>query len=445
MSEMSGIRQIPCYLPGELDGTSLVDKMLAIQKGYRMKDNRSVTSDNWFRYLECLSKPPRKKKVLQLAEMDPENLDPRDYIAVSYSFEPAHKSLDKHTLGFEIHDSEGTFIKNVKTRDLVLQRVLKYAKVVGTRFFWIDQECFDQKDPEQHQAAMDSMDLVYARSRHPLALLEITFGYSDVCLMGLLMSRKRVWHNKANSMVEMLRRVQKDRWWDRAWTFQEEYVAGGNLELLIRHNLGRNRYRYPRSRHSGIEGEVCVRAIDFKERSTIFLVDLVSRKTTSEELQKTCESLLRTFRRYNVIAETTESAMGRAMSSSVLEDLECRAISRHYDFLPIASNVCDYDVRLRSYKLEKSLSHSVGLCALTMYLMNGEIFHNNDTIATPTAGMSFSKYLDTISFNNFRPPAVLYPLSWLKRCRLRPVELSREGAITSGYLWRVHEEIETSN
>jgi hypothetical protein len=441
MSEVSGIRQIPCYLPGELDGTSLVDKMLAIQKGYAMKDNRPATSDDWFRHLKCLSEHPRKKKVLQLAERDPEHLNPQDYIAVSYSFEPAHKSLDKHTLGFEIHNPEG-MIKKFKTRDLVLQRVLRYAKK-RTRYFWIDQECFDQDDPEEHQAAMDSMDLVYKNSRYPVALLEITFGSNDVCLMDLLMSEVHVWPNKANSMVKMLRRVQKDRWWDRAWTFQEEYVAGGNLELLIRHNLGRNRSRTIRSTHSGIEGEVCVRAIDFKERSTVFLVDLIDRNTTSEELRKTCESLLHTFRRYNVIAETTESAMGKAMSSSVLEDLECRGISRHYDFLPIASNVCDYDNRLCSYKLEKSLSHSVGLCALTMYLMNGEIFHNNDTIAIPTAGMSFSKYLDTTSFNKFRPPAVLYQLSWLKRCRLRPVELSREGAITSGYLWRVHEEIET--
>jgi hypothetical protein len=127
MSEVSGIRQIPCYLPGELDGTSLVDKMLAIQKGYAMKDNRPATSDDWFRHLKCLSEHPRKKKVLQLAERDPEHLNPQDYIAVSYSFEPAHKSLDKHTLGFEIHNPEG-MIKKFKTRDLVLQRVLRYAK-----------------------------------------------------------------------------------------------------------------------------------------------------------------------------------------------------------------------------------------------------------------------------------------------------------------------------
>jgi hypothetical protein len=254
---------------------------------------------------------------------------------------------------------------------------------------------------------------VYKRSRYPVALLEITFGPGEVYLMGLLMSVKRVRSSEAGRMVNMLRRVQKDRWWDRAWTFQEEYLAGEKLKLLIRHNLERGRCVHPKL--AGVEGEVRVLAIKFRDRATKFLSDLISKNPAREELRKTCESLLHTFRRYNVIAEITKSAMGRAMSSSVLGDLGRRNISECYDFLPIAANVCDYDLRLRSYALSENLTHSVGLCALTMYLMNGEIFHNNGTIATPTAGMSLSKYLDTISFDNFRPPPVFYKLSWLKR------------------------------
>jgi arginine repressor len=443
MPEMSVDRQIPSCLPGELNGMSVVDRMLEIAGNYAMGDNRANTSDDWFRHLKCLSRHPHNKKVLKRAVRDPVNLAPRDYVAVSYSFESAFKSLEKTTLSFEIRGPKGGFIKKVKTRDIVLSRVLKYAKAVRTKFFWIDQECFDREHPEQHQAAMDSMDLVYKHSRYPVALLEITFGSGEVDLMGVLMSRVQEWPRKADSMVKMLRHVQKDRWWDRAWTFQEEYLAEKKMKLLIRHNVRRGRYIHPAL--GGIEGEVCVPATKFRERATDFLQDLISKDTTSEELQKDCESLLDTFRRYNVIAETIESATGRAMSSSVFGDLERRKITESYDFLPIAANVCDYDVRLRSDRLAKTRSHSVGLCALTMYLMNGEIFHNDNTITAPTSGMNLSKYLDAISFDKFRPPSVPHKLSWLKRCRLWPAEVSEEGVVTSGYLWRVDEQIETED
>jgi hypothetical protein len=37
--------------------------------------------------------------------------------------------------------------------------------------FWIDNECINQDDPEEKEVAMQSMDLVYSMSKHPLGLL----------------------------------------------------------------------------------------------------------------------------------------------------------------------------------------------------------------------------------------------------------------------------------
>ncbi|KAM0697410.1 hypothetical protein Q7P36_002263 [Cladosporium allicinum] len=447
--EMSETLQIPCCLPGELRGKSLVDAILEIQMKYAYEDDRPDTSDRWFRRLKCLSVYPGKEKALKRSARNPEKFSQRNYVAVSYSFESAYESLNKHTLDFEIHDLEDKSIQKVKTRDIVLERVLKYAKsdAVRCQYFWIDQECFDQNNPEEHQAAMDSMDLVYKHSDFPVALLEITFGPREVYLMGILVFCDCVWPSKDDSMVAMLRHVQTDRWWQRAWTFQEEYLASTKMDILIRHNLRRG--THIDSRLGCIEGEVCISAALFRKRSTNFLSNLIGRNTTSEELRKTCVSLRHTFHRYN---ETTEPDMGKAMSSIVFGDLERRKMSKSYDFLPIAANVCSYGIRLNSTLAQRSRRHSVGLCALAMYLLNGEIFFNDGRISVLPTGMGLSEYLGHISFDHFCSPSQEKTLSWLKQCRLQPERvseeqpelLSREGVHTSGHLWRVGERIETS-
>jgi hypothetical protein len=444
LPEMSRDREIPGCLRQELNGRSLVDRILEIQKDYAMKDDRHDTSDNWFRRLQCLSVDPPGGKVLKRAVRGPENGEPRDFVAVSYSFKSADESLNLSTLGFEIHDWEDKSIQKVKTRDIVLERVLEYAKAVKTRFFWIDQECFDQEDPDVRQAAMDSMDLVYRKSRYPVALLEVVLTSDQVDLMDILMSgmSSGVPSDKVDSMVDMLRHVQTDRWWERAWTFQEEYLSGRKLKLLIRHDLGRD--TQIGSKLGCIKGEVCVSGIDFRDRATRFLLELYNNKATDGGLRDTCGSLLDTLRRYSVVAETTESAMGRAMSSSVLEDLERRAMKNRYDFMPIAANLCGYGIRLRSTQAQCSRRHSVGLCALAMYLLNGEIFFNDGRISVLPTEMGLSQYIGYISFNRFLSPSQDKTLSWLKQCRLRQTRLSAAGIHSSGHLWRVDTEIKTT-
>jgi hypothetical protein len=408
--------------------------MLEVQKKCKIKHDRTTA---WFDELKCLSVRPRTRgKILDLAVIDPDNSDPLDFVAVSYSYESADKSLETPPVGVEVHGPEGS-IKPFETRKSVLQRVLSYANYRETPFFWIDRECIDQAE---RQLAMDSMDLVYQKSHYPVALLEMTFGSSEVDLMGLLMSGSSVRGRNIDSMVYMLRLVQRDRWWNRAWTFQEEYLAGRGMDLLIPHasKLGKHR----ETALTEIKGEVCVSAVEFRERATDFLVELSKSERQSYELRETCKSLLDSFHRYNVVVETTESAKGRAMSSMVFGDLERRAITKRFDFIPIAANVCNYSKRLHSNSLEES-SHSVGLCALTMYLLNGEILKNDGLITALPTEMTLSRYLKYISFSRFVTPPSENKLSWLKECRLWPVELAEEGVITSGHLWNVHTEIRT--
>lgn len=342
-------------------------------------------------------------------------------------------------MGFEIHDLEGKFLKTFKTRDIVLQRIMRYAKAVGTRYFWIDQECFDQENAEERQAAMDSMDLVYKRSDHPVALLEMTLDSCQVGLMSLLMSFDEVRASKVDSMMNMLKDVHQDRWWTRAWTLHEEYLARPHLELLIRHNSAKG--DYIESKLTRIEGEVCVSASAFQRRATYFLQHQEAVFNPSRDMSNV---LLRTFHKVDLRRVTTGSSKARTMSSSIFEDLERRNMSEGYDFITIAANVCNYPVRLHSNRLAKS-SHSVGLCALTMYLLNGEIFYNDRRSTVQPNGMGLSEFLTCISFGQFVLGSSVDRLWWLQECRLWPVRFSKEGVITSGLLWHVHTKIETFN
>jgi hypothetical protein len=486
MSVTRVTREIPSCLPDELNGTSLVEKMLEIQRDYTLREERPYV---WFDRLECLSFHPTQEKVLRRAVRDPAeayfsntNYWDRDYelyeslktddggscdfVAVSYCFESGHESLAETTLNYEIHDSEGRFIKRFQTRDIVLQRVMKYAEAVGCRHFWIDQECFDQNDEVERQAAMDAMDLVYNRSHFPVALLETTLESVEVRLMIFLMAGcSNMRHSEVPAMVEMLRRVQQDKWWTRAWTLHEEYLAGSRMKLLIRHNLKSGEYDYCRCSSLAIEGEMCIPAFEFRQEATKFLQRVQCERPTDIELQETCKHLLKTFGRWRPFADRTESDDGRAVSSTALEDFLHRDISESYDFLPIAANVYGYWVRLHSDQLAKSLSHSAGLCVLTMYILNGEMFQNGDNIPIPEAGVGLSEYLSSISLNRSRQ----IPgggLEWSRyrqtsspesndnyrclvpapdcRCRLPEVRLSKEGVVTSGYLWQIHAKIATS-
>jgi hypothetical protein len=443
LPEMSAISQIPSWLSDELKGASLVDKMLKIQRGYRVPHNRT-TCMSWFERLECLSVHPTKAKVLTRA-VRKVNRSRSDFVAVSYSFKSAEESLEKSTMGFEVRDTKDQFLKQVKTRDIVLERVIKYTEKVETPYFWIDQECLDQRDAEKLQEAMDSMNIVYHRSRYSVALLEIILESNEKELLDILMSGEYIRRAKIDSMVQMLKHIQGDKWWTRAWTFQEEYLAGHNMELLIRHKS------IPGVRISSalgdMEGEARISATQFRDRVTDFLQDLIEKNATTEEFRVTCKTLLRPFRRYNLLEETTDLANRRAMSSDVFEDLECRGIDKPFDLLPIAANVCDYDVRLHSAELAK-IPHSaglVGLCILTMYLLNGEIFFNGELVRKLPTEKGLSEYIRYISPGVFIPPLGNGRLAWLKKCRLRPAKLSLEGIVTSGYLWHVYKRIRVTN
>ena len=90
------------------------------------------------------------------------------------------------------------------------------------------------------------------------------------------------------------------------------------------------------------------------------------------------------------------------MSPRIFADIQRRGLESPFDRLPIVVNSCNYAIRLVSRDMLKS-GHSVELCLLTMYLLNGEIMRNYRHIRKPPMEMDISNYTQYISFTKFAP------------------------------------------
>lgn len=98
-----------------------------------------------------------------------------DYIVVSYSWTPTPRLERDRNGGYAVTRARGGHRRKSVVRDEVLERVLRYANHIGIFRLWIDKECSPQEDLVEKQTAMDSMDLVYRHSRHPVGLLAVVF------------------------------------------------------------------------------------------------------------------------------------------------------------------------------------------------------------------------------------------------------------------------------
>jgi hypothetical protein len=427
----------------ELGGACLVDKLLQVQHYIR----RNSKSLDWVQNLTCLAIPFLDSKSLLL-----EQISHKDYVAISYAWD---------TMPGESSDFGNYRIKPAgkpsRVRDGILARALNYARHVGVNYIWTDRECIDERKEEE---AMNSMDLVYKRSQHPVGLLATVLRQaSQIHLLRELLEGDLTFETndklglevgcndeKIQSLMSLLSLLSRDLWWKRAWIFQEDYLGEPRMVLLIphSHDIASQLDEFPRRQSKRkplwvIEGEVCINASVFRHQATIFLLALKAR--SPQEYGTQCNSFVSSFGKYNVLYRFEKSAMGKAMSSRIFADLAKREITEKYDFLPIAANACGYKLRFNSRTMRTlHVPYGVGLCGLALYLRNGEIIANDDeNIAAIPTEISLSKYLDDISFSAFDPPVGDRELTWLKNCRLSNVTLSEEGMHTTGHMWHVYD------
>jgi hypothetical protein len=382
----------------------------------------------------------------------------REYVAVSYSWQSMKSGTPDPPLYWI--ESPGQQLKENVVRNDVLFRAARYARHVNISHIWADCECID---PSSQAEAMNSMDLVYKRSRRPVGLMETVLDdMEEIKLLKELLYGELASiecnsttlnagcdEQKVKAVLALLQRLSQDHWWNRSWIFQEDYLGAPRMVILVPHDrrLSFELHDFARreSRYHPlwiIEDEICINASMFRCQATIFL--LATRESKSNALRAyttECEALLSVFGKYNILYRHDESARGRAMSSRIFSDLGKRRITEEYDFLAIAANACDYKLRCDVEKITL-LEIGVGLCGLALYLRNGEIIANSRSDLSLPRRTSLSSYLKTISFNGFDPPVGDKELTWLKDCRLSNVTLSTKGIHTKGHLWRVFNRFE---
>jgi hypothetical protein len=148
---------------------SLVDKILQIEH-HRSPSDRSRI---WFKNLTCLWTDTNHSKTLQIKQGIPYGCDDGSFIAVSYSSEHTPRlECDRNGI-YIIIESSGGYVRRSKVRDVILRRILRYAKHKNVCRVWIDKECSPEEESSEKQTTMDSMNLLYRTSRHPIGLLAV--------------------------------------------------------------------------------------------------------------------------------------------------------------------------------------------------------------------------------------------------------------------------------
>ena len=449
----------------------LVSEVLEIQKHQDVKSKWL----EWAKNPLCLCreplKPNRKRKrgsesVQLLDESKTFRRIPRfgkEYVAVSYTNDASGSEQETRAFGgYRIIDSaQGNVAVPTKVRDRVFQRAMSYANHHRVKFIWIDNECINRDDKKEHEMAMQSMDLIYSFSKYPVGLLTKPIKTAEqLDLLQSLLHSDFVEYSggpdppvlvpgmsvrKASKIVDLLDYITSDKWWTRAWIFQEDYRSTMKMTLLI-----------PRSPLlSGIQmndglcsipGELQVKSVVFHEQSTLFCLAFL--QEAGEEWQgghTKCEDILAKAGKYNLLYQHGylggQGSARKAMSPFIFTNIGNRDISVASDLLAIAANCCNYSIRLNTEEL-KATSHSLSMSILALYLLNGEIIMNDRHDENLLKRDIFS-YLRQLALDNFDPPVKDKELTFIKRCRFVDVRLTPDGIVTSGRLWKLHKAIDT--
>ena len=391
------------------------------------------------------------------------------YIALSYVWNPAvHEEPAKYSW---LIQSESLVSRPSEVRDTVLDRVVQYMNHYKVKHLWVDRECIDQNDQEARQQAMQSMDIVYSISDHPLAVLsepirtEHELQALESLLDGKLVSetRKRKRNDTTCDLVlnqnrdehyiygvlDLLYRLTSNIWWTRAWCFQEEYLAGKTMELLIPHHRGRS--IVAKKQIFGKltqQGDLVVSSYKFRDEATKFVFAYVAaaKQAGKPFKEKICRHILDHAGKYTLMGDYGHlldiEVQGSSMSTLVLSDLHLKGCTYPSNILNIAANCNFYSETINTISL-KEKRHSLSFAILTMWFSNGEIFWNNGRAdpkrgdGTCHADKNVFEYLNGIAFNACPRFGRQGSLKYRRKSRFLSPNLSEIGVETFGHLFRV--------
>ncbi|KAK1834083.1 hypothetical protein QBC39DRAFT_253015 [Podospora conica] len=451
---------------------SIVSSLIEIQ-GHQTPQ---PSAQRFLKNLECLRLAADNALYRQvLNAYEPQN---RNYVALSYTWDAwgTDASPDDPSKKPFLVESSSRLEPSV-VRATVLERIAKYMRAIGVDLLWIDRHCIPQDDEKDCQAAdcdhescesnrdgMQAMDMVYGLSKYPVALLgrPMESPQELVLLAKLLQGRlvsgphraprvsKKTTMVEADLVLKLLDSITSDHWWRRGWPFQENYLGGGRMVLLIRHT---NRLESLKQRlrdiqgeplFGDVQGELCLLSAEFHEASTRFCLALRERLRPSQRRsflgnQKLIDRVLDRAGRYTILLRPSEP-----MTPRIVRAIENRDMTKRWDRLAIASNCCRYSTRLNPLSLREG-GHSLSLAMVAVCLLNGEILHNGlASDAEKVRTMTATQYIMARSFNEIRGPSTGRIPTFNKSCRFFDVSLTRAGVQTRGHLWKLGKVIDTS-
>ena len=142
-------------------------QLLGIQR-HRLGEEKWI---EWVRDPLCLQRVPRKRgadgtqvnkasEIFRQVHRSQAGL-PAEYVAVPYTWNPSEEESTDDGEYRIIRSASDNSASPTKVRDCVLQRASKYAAYRGIDLIWTDDERINRDDPDEHEVAMQSIDLIF--------------------------------------------------------------------------------------------------------------------------------------------------------------------------------------------------------------------------------------------------------------------------------------------
>lgn len=401
-------------------------------------DLGSDYTDSSSSFCECsqLDRPvwDLNERTVRLAEPG-ECPDCTQYVAVSYCWR-GKELPNTNNQPFKVKRGQGE--RNSNARPSVLSRAIKYADLHKLRYIWIDQECIEQDNRQDKEAGIQSMDLVYQRSAHPLGIMDCYFSkQSHINMLRGILEADDFTMDQMEDLLEVLELLQKDPWFTRAWVLQECVAAGWHMTMLVQHDPNLQKT----SLFGGLEGELMFdffylhAGLGWVEGALDHLSDRLEKKP---DLNRRLRAVIKalndvyppTLHAPNYSNDKDPANRQVCNAAEALYYLQYRHNSRIPDRLAILSNLCNYSSRIDTTLMEEH-GYNFSTCAFILSILNGDmsLILSRNPGETSTIGFSWGPP------SNLMLSSMTYFHECLTPVRFGPSHLQNDGLVIDGFLW----------
>lgn len=364
--------------------------------------------------------------------------DCRHYVAVSWTWpsdQDAHAAVGAPA-NYVVKTGDGP--RGCKVPRNILSRASSYAAHYNLPFIWFDRECIVQEHPIEQWLGIQSMDIVYQRSSHPLGILQtVITTQAHLDLFAQLVDGIDIPSQDLPALLELLQLLEQDQWFTRAWTLQESTSAGLEMHLLIPHEPWLQKPEVL----GAIEGEIEISIFEYltamsfahactSESDDVIHVELRAR------LYGTIDRLL-SFVPLSIEdheGEFNESDYRQVCNAAqALTYLKPRMNQHVSDRLAIMGNMCNYNLRFDTNEIV-SRGYGFSICAFALAIFNGDLSLTSFTNAVDGEYLAYSwgpqRNLSLSELRFIEEDSDLV--------RASPANLLENGLLLKGWLWRVH-------